>query len=53
MPAPTPSTTLHGSNVMARVVMTFVRTWARTILTEVGSEVLGRAQVIAADRAAG
>jgi S-adenosylmethionine hydrolase len=49
MPAPTPSTTLHGRDVTARVVATSIRTWARTLLTEVGSELLERAQLITAD----
>ncbi|KAI0262649.1 ankyrin repeat-containing domain protein [Russula aff. rugulosa BPL654] len=41
-----PSTTLHGQDVMARVVATPARTWARSTLIEVGSELLERAQLI-------
>jgi hypothetical protein len=37
---------------MARVDTTPVRTWARTILVEVGNELLERAKLMAADRAA-
>src|ERR1700747_2636455 len=44
MPAPTASTTFHSHNITACVVATPIRTWVRTILTEVGSELLGRGQ---------
>ncbi|KAN0124312.1 hypothetical protein V8E52_001961 [Russula decolorans] len=49
MPAFTPSTTLHGRDIMAPVVATPVPTWARTIFTEVGKEILEHAQQITDD----
>ncbi|KAN0118278.1 hypothetical protein V8E52_005254 [Russula decolorans] len=49
MPASTPSTTLHGRDIMAPIVVTPVPTWAQTIFTEVGKEILEHAQRIADD----
>jgi hypothetical protein len=47
MPAPTPSTTCHDFDNMDGAFAT----WVRTILTEVGIEIMRRAQHAAADGA--
>jgi hypothetical protein len=50
MSAPTTHDRDNRDN-MARVIAATGRTWMRTILTEVGGELLRRAELIAADRA--
>lgn len=47
MSAPTASTTLHNNT--GRLIATPGRTWAQRILTEVGSELLERVQLIMGD----
>jgi hypothetical protein len=48
MPAPTTHDRDNRDN-MARVIAAAVLTWMRTILTEVGGELLRRAELIAAE----
>ena len=52
MPAPTRSTTVHSHDVTARTFAMLIHIWARRIVTEVGSQLLDRAQLITADWAA-